>query len=69
MTKEEYGKLDAAITNLRRTLAERNGTQLANARAANSRLLVVQAEAVIREYDRVKANERNLVYQLPTQLP
>ncbi len=66
----ERGKmsLDAAINNLRRTLEARNHTQVKKNRAANSQLLVVQVEAVIREYDKMKADERALVYQLPRQL-
>ena len=57
--------LEESINNLRRTLQERNEMQLSNARAANSRLLVIQAEAVIRDYDRMRQDVGALVYRIP----
>ena len=67
----ERGKmtLDAAITNLRRSLDTINETPIRVTPQSKLGLLKLQSEAVIREYDRMKANERELVYQLPTQLP
>ena len=57
--------LEAAVNNLRRTLADRKVTQIKRNRAANSTLLVLQAEAVIREYDKMKNDLGALVYRLP----